>query len=1217
MYIMGNDDDDENEPMLTPFQKAKMHFRKMEEEQSQPSSTQQSSVSSSSTSLPLSRSGDRSRQRSMGNLYTQQSGVSQQPDATSSRTGLPKSVSHDSVTVQSAIRQLKLGSQFNTNSSGDSSSSGSNINTNNKTNYAIDPFSDEFAVSASNTSASNSRNSLRVKTSSQFSLNNSKDGLDDSGNRVYQRKVNNTMSSSSGDSINKPSLPPRPNNDSSPMATNTSQSSSSRNIINRPPLPARPKISSTEFLNIVSLPSSAASSPLVAGSGQYVFDLNSGQQPGVMSSQAASNVSNKSSGVTQSYKSSLEKTAAYPDAFNANRKAPYVRTPSCIKELSVKGSPYRAAIGRGYLAVGSQTLKLYNLQTGDLAFTVQLNVQSSSSSNQSSSLGSSSNQSSSSSQSKQQESAKCSALCFATVPILPGHSGSQLNAWDTEYRYLWVGARDGEVYIVDVFSGEIVERRSSAHSHAITFIERVVFTSSGNNNQNCGMLTIDDNGVAQLWTEPHPSSVQLFNIPALQAAATATSQSSAKTIHIGKIISLEGRPKTIRIAPKQVGVCIVQSQNSDSLQFQTQLWTIKDRSIEIVPLSTANAHQFSRDSMSRRVDVPQTVGALTCISSPQQTYQLLHSSSSVQHTMLSRVYTGHIDGKILEWSTSNSEQQQQAAIRLIDMGSYRISALLNTIDGHLWVGTGTGRCSILDLSTTTQQDSGQFSVTCLKDWIASHGHAVESFEVDFDSLIRGDSLLVSSCSKDGHVQFYDGLLSQDYEDMFVRMREQQFCTYTPLSLLMCSWNIDANKPDALEVRGEDAYFLDKYVNQVEGGADIIVFGFQEIVDLESTKVAAGGFFSRASGKKATADQVQSMSAEEASQQASRATAWKDRLVRLLRQNYKRPYHLLECKNLVGLFTCIFVREDLYAQNLISNVSCSLISTGLGGTFGNKGGIVVRFVLDHSSFCFVNAHLPAHQNKVAKRNVDALTIVKSSTLGELKSKAGQSLDLCLSHGGNGCQALDHEFCFFAGDLNYRIDMDRDKVVQLINDGQLEELKLHDQLLRQKKQSSTASLLKIFDEGVISFAPTYKYDPGTDIYDTSEKKRVPAWCDRILFRDSISQMSKVRPDVSCRMHNQESKIRQEKYGRLECWISDHRPIYSTFNVHYRSMQSVEKFNFVKLESQQYSVDRMAEVQLNCKVNWLKCRLPNNVTESDVRRVLQSCNGDLGEVLRKFEQ
>jgi hypothetical protein len=60
---------------------------------------------------------------------------------------------------------------------------------------------------------------------------------------------------------------------------------------------------------------------------------------------------------------------------------------------------------------------------------------------------------------------------------------------------------------------------------------------------------------------------------------------------------------------------------------------------------------------------------------------------------------------------------------------------------------------------------------------------------------------------------------------------------------------------------------------------------------------------------------------------------------------------------------------------------------------------------------------------------------------------------------------------------------------------------------------------FQEDVLNFDPTYKYDAMSISYDTSEKMRVPAWTDRILFRgDGIKILL---------------------YARGEQQMSDHRP------------------------------------------------------------------------------
>lgn len=116
----------------------------------------------------------------------------------------------------------------------------------------------------------------------------------------------------------------------------------------------------------------------------------------------------------------------------------------------------------------------------------------------------------------------------------------------------------------------------------------------------------------------------------------------------------------------------------------------------------------------------------------------------------------------------------------------------------------------------------------------------------------------------------------------------------------------------------------------------------------------------------------------------------------------------------------------------------------------------------------------------------------------------------------------------GDLNYRIDHRREAILSSIRTGEFANLLAHDQLLREIK-FNRACRCRGFSEGPITFAPTYKYDRHSSEYDSSEKRRLPAWCDRILWRTRDS-----------------SRVHQLHYRRYEANVSDHRPISAAFRV-----------------------------------------------------------------------
>lgn len=181
-------------------------------------------------------------------------------------------------------------------------------------------------------------------------------------------------------------------------------------------------------------------------------------------------------------------------------------------------------------------------------------------------------------------------------------------------------------------------------------------------------------------------------------------------------------------------------------------------------------------------------------------------------------------------------------------------------------------------------------------------------------------------------------------------------------------------------------------------------------------------------------------------------------------------------------------------------------------------------------CFVNCHLAAGQSGTRDRNADITAILEASILPP-ENDHSIRLDSFIG-GGDGTMILDHEICIVNGDLNYRIDtMSRETVINAVKSKNIKKLLERDQLLTSKKKNPWFKL-RAFQELPITFAPTYKYDVGTDTYDTSEKKRSPAWCDRILYRGG-------------------SLIEQLDYRRHEVRVSDHRPVTGTFQISVKSI------------------------------------------------------------------
>ncbi|XP_006623126.1 inositol polyphosphate 5-phosphatase E isoform X2 [Apis dorsata] len=249
-----------------------------------------------------------------------------------------------------------------------------------------------------------------------------------------------------------------------------------------------------------------------------------------------------------------------------------------------------------------------------------------------------------------------------------------------------------------------------------------------------------------------------------------------------------------------------------------------------------------------------------------------------------------------------------------------------------------------------------------------------------------------------------------------------------------------------------------------------------------------------------------------------------------------PSHVLLCSTGLGtLHLALFLRRDLiWFCSIPEDAS---FSTRTGTAFRTKGAVAIALMLFGTSFLFVTAHLTAHQDKVKERVNDIKRIVRNLDLPKDLPTRHKSKDV----------TQNFDCIFWCGDLNFRLAQPREEVIQWVTDTcfpQQLPVNLHkDQL---QTILNEGAVLRGFEEAPITFPPTYKYDPGTQNFDSSSKQRTPAYTDRILFKGK----GHIRGYIRRVSHESSSSY---KDGIIECLVydsvpsictSDHKPVWGVF-------------------------------------------------------------------------
>ncbi|GAB4835331.1 hypothetical protein Ancab_000242 [Ancistrocladus abbreviatus] len=496
------------------------------------------------------------------------------------------------------------------------------------------------------------------------------------------------------------------------------------------------------------------------------------------------------------------------------------------------------------------------------------------------------------------------------------------------------------------------------------------------------------------------------------------------------------------------------------------------------------------------------------------------------------VWTGCTSGLLVQWDGNGNRLQD------FQYHSFAVQCFC-TFGSRIWVGYVSGTVQVLDLQGNL-----------LGGWVA-HSAPVMRMAV-------GAGYAFTLASRGG-IRGWN-ITSPGPLDNLIRSelggKEFLYTRVENLKILAGTWNVGEGRAS------QDS--LISWIGSAASDAGLIVVGLQEL------EMGAG---------------VLAMSAAKESVGLEGSPVgqwWLDMIGSILDEG--SIFERIGSRQLAGLLIAAWVRNDLKAN--IGDIDAAAVPCGFGRAIGNKGAVGLRMRVYDRIICFVNCHFAAHLEAVNRRNADfehvygtmAFTrpsnlfnaatagissavqmlhltnvctvtglISNSESMGKFFSSVG--LMLHLSSTGSWeptlkeCLSYPRQiWLYFSAIL----------IIELMEYLMMKQgiLFLKDPLIGLERGISSVLKWKLGNvfqgmrEAIIRFPPTYKFErhqPGLAGYDAGEKKRIPAWCDRVLYRDcrksAASECSLDCPVVG--------SIIQYK-ACMDVTDSDHKPVCCLFNV-----------------------------------------------------------------------
>ncbi|CAL5199676.1 unnamed protein product [Lathyrus oleraceus] len=562
----------------------------------------------------------------------------------------------------------------------------------------------------------------------------------------------------------------------------------------------------------------------------------------------------------------------------------------------------------------------------------------------------------------------------------------------------------------------------------------------------------------------------------------------ARTKDLLKVFNIDGQ------AENRVDMSSVQQDQApeDEMKVKFVATSKKDKS------QSTSFLQRSRNAIMGAADAVRRVatkGAGAFVDDTKRTEALVQTNDGM-------IWSGCTNGLLVQWDSSGT--------RLQDFSRHPCAVqCFCTFGTRIYVGYVSGIIQILDLEGNI-----------LAGWVAHNSPVLK--------LAVGDGS-VYSLATHGGIRGWNIASPGPVDNILRTELATKELTYTrrhSIRILIGTWNVGQGRAS------QEA--LLSWLGSVVSDVGIVVVGLQEVE-------MGAGFLAMSAAKETVGLEGSAM-----------GQWWLDTIGKALEEG--KAFERMGSRQLAGLLISLWVRKNL--RKHVGDIDAGAVPCGFGRAIGNKGGVGLRIRVYDRIMCFVNCHLAAHLEAVNRRNADFdhiyrnMVFSRSSTLLNTAA-AGVSTSAHMLRGTNAMgvsseeakpELSDADMVVFFGDFNYRLfGISYDEARDFVSQRCFDWLREKDQLRAEMKAGKVFQGMR---EAIIKFPPTYKFErhlPGLGGYDSGEKKRIPAWCDRIIYRDtrpaSVSECNLNCPVVS-------SILQYD--ACMDVTDSDHKPVRCKFNV-----------------------------------------------------------------------